>query len=109
MREHEIDGAFIQRFTSSTLFDDRRSKERPAGDGDVPCTLKLPPCIRTHLVVMYDLSGMPAHEMGRVINDWKHLVDDLGIRNNRAYQFHRGKPLIAIGVWALTTSSLHAR
>jgi len=27
------------------------------------------------------------------------LVDDLGIRNNRAYQLHRGKPLIAI--WGL--------
>jgi len=67
MKSH---GAFIQRFTSSTLFDDRRSKERLRAMDDVLMYAKAAALHQGRtFVVMYDLSGMPAHEMGRVIND----------------------------------------
>jgi hypothetical protein len=50
---------------------------------------------------MYDLSGLQPgkDDCSRVIEDWKHLVDDLKVKNygeKQTYLHHRGKPLVTI-------------
>ena len=45
---------------------------------------------------MWDISGFTPGKMSVIINDWKHLVDDLKITESPSYLHHRGKPLVAI-------------
>ena len=46
--------------------------------------------------VMYDLSGLGAGQMQRVMDDWKLLVDRMQITRDKAYLHHRGKPVVAV-------------
>jgi hypothetical protein len=49
---------------------------------------------------MYDLSGLRAGEIERVVmQDWKYLRQELHVLNSPAYQHHAGRPLIA--VWGI--------
>jgi len=45
---------------------------------------------------MWDISSFTPGRMDIIINDWKHLVDDLKITESPNYLNHRGKPLVAI-------------
>ena len=98
MREYGIDGVFVQRFAGQTF----QAKSRNH------CDTVLKHCregANTHgraYAVMYDLSGLRAGQIDRVIDDWKTLVDKVGItrsKSDRAYLHHRARPVVA--VWGI--------
>ena len=95
MRQYGIDGAFVQRFAVET---------RGAPDLNHVNTV-LAHCREganrsgRAYAVMYDLSGLGAGQMGRVMEDWKLLVDRMRIGrdpNDKAYLHHNGKPVVAV-------------
>jgi hypothetical protein len=95
MQEYDIDGVFVQRFASEVF--------HPAGMRQFNtvlnhCRQGANQYGRTY-AVMYDLSGMRAGQMGKVIEDWQLLVDKMQITQDHAYLHHRGKPVVA--VWGL--------
>ena len=92
MREYGIDGAFVQRFANGLLNPKLRhhkdvvlanSREGAHREGRA-------------YAVMYDLSGLPAGGVERVMNDWKMLASTMGIATDSAYLKHHGKPLVAV-------------
>lgn len=95
MRDHGIDGAFVQRFANglthpplllqkNAVLTQAREAAHRAG--------------RTY-AVMYDLSGLKAGEVARVREDWKRLRQMARIGTDAAYQRHEGKPVVA--VWGI--------
>jgi hypothetical protein len=98
MQEYGIDGAFVQRFAVETFHPKNLNH----------CSTVLAHCregANVHgrvYAVMYDLSGLQAGQMERVMDDWKILVDRMRIgrdENDRAYLHHAGRPLVA--VWGI--------
>ena len=92
MHDYGIDGVFVQRFAGevfnpmglrhfNTVLDHCREGANRFG--------------RTY-AVMYDLSGMNAGQMGKVMDDWKLLVEKMQIIKDPAYLHHNGKPVIAV-------------
>ena len=98
MEQYGIDGGFVQRFATDTFG---------------PATLQHLNAVLDHCraganqhgrayAVMYDLSGLKAGQMGRVMEDWKTLVDQMRLTrdpNDKAYLHHHGKPVVA--VWGI--------
>lgn len=92
MRDYGIDGAFVQRFVGEV--------SHPKGLRQF--NIVLDHCRgganrygRTY-AVMYDLSGMGAGQMSRIMDDWKSLVDRMHITSDPAYLHHNGKPVISL-------------
>ncbi|MEO6243987.1 MAG: glycoside hydrolase family 71/99-like protein [Opitutaceae bacterium] len=92
MREHGIDGVFVQRFISSltrgtslavnnTVLDHCREGARRSG--------------RTY-ALMYDLSSLAPGQADRLIDDWKKILRDTRLTSDPAYLRHHGKPLLAL-------------
>lgn len=93
MQESGIDGVFLQRF-GSDLRAPRALNHRNVVLRNVRSAANR--CGRGW-ALMYDLSGLAAGEIEKVvIADWRRLVDGMKIRNDPAYLRHRGKPVIAI-------------
>ncbi len=95
MQEYGIDGAFVQRFAVET----REPKNLHH------CNTVLTHCREganrsgRAYAVMYDLSGLGAGQIERVIDDWKSLVDRLRLgrdEKDRAYLHHGAKPVVAV-------------
>ena len=40
--------------------------------------------------------GLGSNQMGRVMEDWRLLVDRMQITRDKAYLRHRGKPVVAV-------------
>ena len=95
MREYGIDGVFVQRFAGGT----RRERTRSQYDTVLKhCRLGANTHGRAY-AVMYDLSGLRKGQTQLVIDDWKRLVDTMGItrsKTDRAYLRHGGKPVVAV-------------
>lgn len=91
MREHGIDGVFLQRFANG-LTHPGLTKQKNTVLTHVREAANLKG--RTY-AVMYDLSGLKAGEVARVIDDWRALRDGMKIGRDPAYQQHEGKPLVA--------------
>lgn len=98
MAEYNIDGVFVQRFAVETYGTRNRNH----------CDTVLTHCregantYRRVYAVMYDLSGLAAGGTQQVIDDWKHLLDDMKISrdaDDERYLHHNGKPLVA--VWGI--------
>ncbi len=92
MREHSIDGVFVQRFINSltrgtslavnnAVLDHCREGARRSG--------------RVY-ALMYDLSSLPVGQADRLIADWKKLLRDTRLTSDPAYLRHHGKPLLAL-------------
>ena len=92
MREHAIDGVFVQRFINSlsrgtslevnnTVLENVRAGARQHG--------------RVY-ALMYDLSSLAPGKADVLINDWKKLLRDTRLTADPAYLRHRGKPLLAL-------------
>jgi hypothetical protein len=98
MQEHGIDGVFVQRFAVETFhvrnlrhFNTVLNHCREGANRHGRC-----------YAVMYDLSGLRAGQMDRVIEDWKLLVERMRLgkdAKDKAYLHHRGKPVV--GVWGV--------
>ncbi len=92
MREHGIDGVFVQRFIvdvqspkglrhNNTVLNHCREGAKQSGRA---------------LVVMYDLSGLGSNRMSQVMEDWRRLRADMRVTEDAAYLKHGGKPLVAV-------------
>ncbi len=95
MREHAIDGVFVQRFAVGL----RHAKRLAHG------TKVLGDCRDGALLngrvyaVMYDLSGMKRGTLDAVVEDWRHLRTRMAIGADDAALRFAGKPLVA--VWGI--------
>jgi hypothetical protein len=95
MRDYEIDGAFVQRFTAEI------SPERPDRWNDRRTNAVLRHCregANTHgrgYAVMYD-TDFDGPACDRIIADWRRLRDDMGLLETNSYVHHRGGPLVAL-------------
>ncbi len=92
MQDYGLDGVFVQRFANGLK--DASSLEH--------CNKVLANCRaganrygRTY-AVMYDLSGLPAGQIDRVMDDWRALRRQMVITEDPAYLQHRGRPVVAI-------------
>ena len=97
MKEYGIDGVFMQRFYGVT----RGGDQRKSSDRILKNAFKASQKYDRAIAVMYDLSGLRAgkDDCQNVINDWKHLVDDLKVKNfgdKQTYLHHNNKPLVTI-------------
>jgi hypothetical protein len=97
MEQYGIDGVFVQRFIGSV----RGGKNLNHSDHIMENVISSSEKYHRAIAVMYDLSGMKDDETDPdvVINDWKHLVDNMkltrrGVR--QTYLYHNGKPLVAV-------------
>jgi hypothetical protein len=92
MRDYGIDGAFVQRFANGLRNDAMAHHKNVvlanAREGSNRSG-------RAY-AVMYDLSGLPAGGVARVIEDWKILRANMRMGEDPAYLRHRGKPLVAV-------------
>ena len=98
MEEHGIDGVFLQRFVGTAWAEHSRNN----------CNVSMENVrygAEKHnrvWALMYDLDfafGRPANMKELLINDWKRLVDENKIREDRMYLHHNGKPVV--GLWGV--------
>ena len=93
MEEYGIDGIFLQRFIGVTRNENSRADYKVVMDNVRHGAEKH----NRTWALMYDLSGArPDNLMGTLIDDWKKLVDEEKIREDRMYLHHNGKPVISI-------------
>lgn len=91
MKDYGIDGVFVQRFISSAL---SRRDQRDQVLQNVRLGAEAHGRVFAN---MYDMSGgKPESFVQDVINDWKHLVDDLKILESPNYLHHKGKPVLSL-------------
>jgi hypothetical protein len=98
MADYGIDGVFVQRFAVET----RGTQSRAHCDTVLTHCREGAAMYGRVYAVMYDLSGLGEGGMETVIDDWKHLVDDMKIARDAEdtrYIQHRGRPLVA--VWGI--------
>jgi hypothetical protein len=93
MEKYGIDGVFLQRFIGQTRSDGSRNDLKVVMDN-------VRHGAETHnrtWAVMYDLSGgRPGDLMETLVNDWKRLVDEEKVHEDRMYLHHNGKPVVSI-------------
>lgn len=97
MKEHGIDGVFLQRFATTA----RDPRFRDPMDRIVDFTKAAAAEHGRGWALMYDLSGIRPGQIGGVIADWRKLVRSgrIGRETDDSYFHHRGKPLVAL--WGL--------
>lgn len=96
MRDHGIDGVFLQRF--GTVLKDKRYRQHH--DTVLQHVREGAKAAGRTWCVMYDLTGLRAGEIESVImQDWKRLRSELKILDDPTYQRHAGKPVVA--VWGI--------
>lgn len=96
MKEYGIDGVFLQRFGSS-LKSAKSLNHRNFVTANVQSGANR---FGRTWAMMYDLSGLQAGDIEKVvIEDWKHLVDNMEIIRDKSYLHHNGKPVVA--VWGI--------
>ena len=101
MEEYGIDGIFLQRFASETT---PGSASRNHRDQVMLYCQEGANLHKRAWAMMYDLSSTYSGAVlkQKVIDDWKHLVDNYKITQDptdAAYLHHNGKPVVA--VWGL--------
>ncbi|MFO1487857.1 MAG: glycoside hydrolase family 71/99-like protein [Verrucomicrobiota bacterium] len=93
MQEHELDGVFLQRFTSE-LGDRKFFAWRNQVTAHVRAGAEAHGRI---FAIMYDISGQPTNSLVRTLtNDWRFLTGSLRITESPRYLHHHGKPVVAV-------------
>jgi hypothetical protein len=92
MRDYGIDGVFVQRFAVG-LKNQKSLNHNNAVLAN--CREGAQVYGRTY-AIMYDLSGMTSEHISEIIEDWRALGREVKITRDRAYLFHRNKPVVAI-------------
>ncbi len=107
MKEYGIDGAYIQRFFE-VLTEPKRIKTT---DKVLASAIKAANKYGVAIALMYDIGSMDDTKYKLIMDDWKHLVDDLKLTNQgdkTTYLFHNNKPLVAFwGISAGTRNTGH--
>jgi len=107
MAEYGIDGVFMQRFFSVLTSSNRLNHN----DKVLATAIKAANKYGISISLMYDIGGMDDSRYRLIMDDWKHLVDDLKLTNQgkqTTYLFHNKKPLVAFwGISAGTRESGH--
>jgi glycoprotein endo-alpha-1,2-mannosidase len=101
MKEYGIDGVFIQRFFSVLLNETRINHNNKVLRSAIKAANKYGIAIS----LMYDIGSMDDSQYHLIFDDWKYLVDELGLTNQgdeTTYLFHNGKPLVAF--WGISFS-----
>ena len=94
MKEYGVDGVFMQRFFSVLTNENRLNHN----DKVLRSAIKAANKYGIAISLMYDIGSMDDSKYHLVMEDWKHLVDDLQLTNqgsNTTYLFHNEKPLVA--------------
>jgi len=96
MKEHDIDGVFLQRFGAS-LRDAKVLNHRNVVTDNVRVAAN---ATGRAWAIMYDLSGLKKGEIRKlVIEDWKNLVSRMAVGRDRSYLRHnRG---LVVAVWGV--------
>lgn len=92
MKEHGIDGVFLQRFINSL----KRGNSLAANNAVLE---NVRAGARKHgrvYALMYDLSSLAPGHADVLIADWKKLLRDTRLTSDPAYLRHNGKPLLAL-------------
>lgn len=95
MKDYGIDGAFMQRFITTVM----NPKGAKHYEKVLNSAVKAAKKYDRGICIMYDLSGMKAEDYTKVIDDWKHLIDQYKFNRKDIYEnylFHRKKPLVAV-------------
>lgn len=92
MRQYGIDGVFVQRFATEVFHDKGLRQFNVVLQN---CREGANRSGRAY-AVMYDLSGVGAGQMTRVMDDWRLLVDRMQVTRDKAYLRHAGKPVVAV-------------
>ncbi|MCO6457971.1 MAG: xylosidase/arabinosidase [Pirellulaceae bacterium] len=89
LRQHEIDGVFVQRFlvnlnkpSFDTVLEHVRTSARQTGRVYAVC---------------YDLTGAPPEQLVEMlVRDWKRLVDEKRLTQDDRYLHHGGRPVLMV-------------
>lgn len=93
MREHGIDGVFLQRFGAPL----KNPRHRAFCDQVLENVRAAAAKSGRAWALMYDLSGLRAGEIERVVmQDWKRMRNELRITADADYLHHRGRPVVAV-------------
>lgn len=92
MKEHNLDGVFEQRF----IGDVSNAGGRRHFNQVVRNVRAASEKYNRVFCIMYDISGAGPQWKERLLNDWKFLVDSLGVTKSKRYLHHKGRPLLAI-------------
>lgn len=93
MRDSQLDGVFLQRFTSE-LSDPAFFALRNQVASNVWSGAE---AYGRVFAIMYDISGQPAATItNTLVNDWNYLVTTMKITSSPRYLRHNGKPVVAV-------------
>jgi hypothetical protein len=99
MKEYGIDGVFMQRFFSVLTSENRLNHN----DKVLKSAIKAAKKYGIAISLMYDIGSMDDSKYHLLLEDWKHLVDDLQLTSQgdqNTYLFHNNKPLVAF--WGIS-------
>ena len=99
MQEYGIDGTIVQRFvTGIRAGNANQLKSRNFNDSVLLNCFSGAQKYNRTLTVMYDLSSTVSTDKAVIMNDWKHLVNDLKVtaQTPNNYLYHNGKPLVCL-------------
>ncbi|MGB7327706.1 MAG: glycoside hydrolase family 71/99-like protein [Rubripirellula sp.] len=92
MRDYGIDGSFLQRFANG-LHDGSVKRHK---DTVLSHVREGAATSDRSYAVMYDLSGLATGGTKIVQDDWIQLRRDQKVTEDSSYQFHNGKPVVAV-------------
>ena len=93
MREHNLDGVFLQRFTSE-LSDPAFFALRNRVAENVRAGAETNGRV---FAIMYDISGQPTNTLvSALTNDWNFLAEKMRLTESPNYLRHHGKPVVAV-------------
>jgi len=103
MRKHNIDGAFLQRFLTDGTFATTGRAEWVMGNVRDAANRE-----GRIWAVEYDVSGCPDDKLLESIQkDWKWLIDEFGLKDDKAYARENGKPVVF--VWGMAVGGRNIR
>ncbi len=95
MADYEVDVAALQRFVIG-IAPERPAVMRQGWDTVLHNALAAADATGRGFYVMYDIAGASAKEWRHVlVEDWKKLLAE-GVTKHPSYQFHHGRPVLAI-------------
>ncbi len=97
MQQYGLDGVLLQRFVTDI------PGSRASGDAVLKNVMAAARSTGRVFAIEYDISGAnPATVAADLRNDWKYLVETLGVTAHPSYQRHDGKPVL--GIWGIGLS-----